>query len=268
MRRMEATIPTRPGSRLRDGVRIAYEEAGRGDPPLVFVHGWCCNRSHFAPQVRYFAARHRVLAVDQRGFGDSDGPAQDYSVEALADDLAWLCAELALDRPVLVGHSLGGAVALAVAARRPDLPRALALCDPAIVPTPRAAELRRKLATELASARWRDAAFEFIDRFLFGEGFDPEHRARIAAEMCETPQHVMHSSFASLCDFDSEAAARRCRVPTLVVEAAIPILDRERLRELCPGARFERTPDAGHFHQLEAPDAVNAILERFFASLR
>lgn len=267
MRRMPGTISTRAQSRLRDGVRLAFEEAGGGEPALLFVHGWCCNRSYFAPQIAHFGARHRVIALDQRGFGQSDAPTQDYTIEGFADDLAWLCGELGVARPVLVGHSLGGAVALATAARRPELPRAVALCDPAILPTPRAAALRRRLTAELATPDYRRAAAGFAERFLFVEGDDPARRARIVAEMCETPQEVMHSAFAGLCEFDSEAALRACRVPVLVIEAAIPIVDRDRLRELCPGVRIERTPQAGHFHQLEAADEVNAILERFLCEI-
>jgi pimeloyl-ACP methyl ester carboxylesterase len=92
-------------------------------------------------------------------------------------------------------------------------------------------------------------------------------RERIVAAMCATPQRVMHSAFARLLDFDDSAAARACRVPVLVIEAGAPILDRERLRAALPEALIETTPGVGHFHQLEAPERVNAILERFLAGL-
>jgi len=72
----------------RGDVRLCYEESGTGSAPIVFVHGWCCDHSYFAPQFGYFAARHRVVSVDQRGHGESDKPVQDYTIEGFADDLA------------------------------------------------------------------------------------------------------------------------------------------------------------------------------------
>jgi pimeloyl-ACP methyl ester carboxylesterase len=115
------------------GVRLAYEVAGAGDPPLVFVHGWCCDRSYFAPQVRHFSAGHAVAAVDLRGHGESDRPAPGpgvYDIAVLAEDVLAVAAAAGLGRPVLVGHSLGALVGL-VGAARPLAIRALVMVDPA-----------------------------------------------------------------------------------------------------------------------------------------
>src|SRR5207245_8301950 len=92
----------------RDGVKLFYEASGSGDPPFVFVHGWTCNHTHFAPQIEHFAKDHRVVAVDLRGHGASGAPTQPYTVAAFADDVVWLCDALRIERPVLVGHSMGG----------------------------------------------------------------------------------------------------------------------------------------------------------------
>ena len=71
----------------REGVRLCYDERDGGAPPLVFVHGWCCDHRHFGPQLEHFAGRHRVVALDQRGFGCSDKPEQAYTIDGFADDL-------------------------------------------------------------------------------------------------------------------------------------------------------------------------------------
>jgi pimeloyl-ACP methyl ester carboxylesterase len=65
---------------VRDDVALAYEEAGRGDPPLLLVHGWTCDHSFFAPKFEHFSRTHRVVNVDLRGHGESDKPLQDYTV--------------------------------------------------------------------------------------------------------------------------------------------------------------------------------------------
>jgi pimeloyl-ACP methyl ester carboxylesterase len=92
----------------RDGVSLFYEEAGGGRPPIVLVHGWCCDHTFMAPQFAHFGDAHHILAVDLRGHGQSDRPQQAYTISGFADDLAWICHELTLQRPVVVGHSMGG----------------------------------------------------------------------------------------------------------------------------------------------------------------
>jgi pimeloyl-ACP methyl ester carboxylesterase len=77
----------------RDGTGLAYAESGGGDPTFVFVHGWTCNHTHFAPQVAHFAKDHRVVAVDLRGHGASDTPVQRYTVQGFADDVVWICKQ-------------------------------------------------------------------------------------------------------------------------------------------------------------------------------
>lgn len=248
---------------VRDGVRLCYVETGTGAAPIVFVHGWCCDSSYFAPQAGHFSARHRVVSVDLRGFGASDKPTQEYTIEGFADDLAWLCSELGLERPALVGHSMGGAIALATAARHPGLPRAIALCDPAVLPPEAVRKAMAPFIAALGAPGHLEIASRFMRERLFSPADDAARRERIVAQMCETPQHVMRSAFQNLFAFDSEAAARACRVPVLLIDAEPPIADRARFRALCPQLQTAQTAGAGHFHQLEVPEQVNAMLERF-----
>src|SRR5690242_8394434 len=126
-----ADSPDTLRSLSRDGTSLAYLDTGAGDRPCVFVHGWTCNHTHFAPQIAHFARDHRVIAVDLRGHGASDAPEQGYTVAGFADDVAWLCEQLDVEQPVLVGHSMGGTVVLDVAARHPDLPSAVVMVDAA-----------------------------------------------------------------------------------------------------------------------------------------
>src|SRR5215831_12772474 len=100
---------------------------------MVFVHGWCCDRSYFAPQFAHFAARHAVAAMDLRGHGGSDRPQTahgSYDIGKLADDVLSVAGAAGLGQPVLVGHSLGALIGLACAAQAGAL-RALVMVDPA-----------------------------------------------------------------------------------------------------------------------------------------
>ena len=92
----------------RDNVAFAYEDVGSGSQPFLFVHGWTCNHNFFAPQIEYFSRFHRVIAADLCGHGASDAPQRQYTVPEFANDLAWFCGELGVERAVRVGHSMGG----------------------------------------------------------------------------------------------------------------------------------------------------------------
>lgn len=70
-------------SATRDGVKLRYLDAGDGGPALLFVHGWCCDHTHWRGQVEEFAASHRVIAVDLRRHGDSDKPDEDYTTNRI-----------------------------------------------------------------------------------------------------------------------------------------------------------------------------------------
>lgn len=249
-------------------VTLRYVDEGDGAPPLLFVHGWACDHTHFAPQAAQFAPRHRVVSLDQRGFGTSDAPEQDYTLEGFADDLAAACEGLDLQCPVIVGHSLGGAVAFAAAARHPKLASGLVLCDPAVFYPAAALAVFEDLATRLTEDDYLDTARIFAENALFLDSDDPALKTRITARMLDTPQHVMVSAIRHLARLDSETTGARVRVPILCILAAKPFVEVERFRSVCPQVEVVQTKHAGHFHQLLAPTEVNAHIERFLGQLR
>jgi pimeloyl-ACP methyl ester carboxylesterase len=247
-----------------DGTTLAYEDTGTGDPPFVFVHGWTCNHTHFTPQVAHFGRRHRTVAVDLRGHGASDAPAQEYTVSGFADDVAWLCGQLGLEHPVLVGHSMGGTVVLDVAARYPDLPRAVVMLDAApIVGTSPSAAMAGEVAAALAGPDGAATRAAIIEGATASLHRDPALHAQVQADMHAVPAHVANSAVANSTLWDGEAAARACRVPALHIGADDPHNDAAALRALNPCLRTGQTVGAGHFNQLEVPEQVNVMVERF-----
>lgn len=249
----------------RDGVRLTYEENGSGSPPMLFVHGWTCDRSHFAPQAAHYARTHRCLSVDLRGHGESDAPEQDYTIESYADDVAWMCDQVGLTAAVVVGHSMGGAVALALAAARPDLARALVMLDPAILFPPESVALIGQLAATFGGPGGMDVLRQFEDGQFFRPASDPALKQRVLDAAVKTPQHVVASAFSNITAFDAEAALRALTVPVLNVDADPVIGDHARLLAARPDVVIGRTVGSGHFHQLEVPDQINAMIDRFLA---
>jgi pimeloyl-ACP methyl ester carboxylesterase len=102
-----------------DGLSIVYEDRGKGDTALLFVHGWCGDRLWWKHQVDAFANEYRVVAIDQAGHGESGKDRKTWSVAGLAEDVETVVKELGLKRVILIGHSMGGPVSLAAAKRMP-----------------------------------------------------------------------------------------------------------------------------------------------------
>src|SRR5262245_62660434 len=107
-------------------VTIGYDDFGRGDP-VVFVHGHPFDRSMWQPQIDAFADRHRIVAADLRGFGQSTVLPDTMPWSAFADDIAALLDHLAIERVVLCGLSMGGQIVIEVQRRSPHTIRGVAL---------------------------------------------------------------------------------------------------------------------------------------------
>ena len=92
----------------RNEVALAYQDRGAGARAIVFIHGLGFDHTTFGPQIELFSRTHRVIAMNLRCHGASDAPKREYAMPVLAEDTAWLCAQLGLVKPVVVGHSMGG----------------------------------------------------------------------------------------------------------------------------------------------------------------
>src|SRR5215217_6153487 len=201
----------------RERIALFYEEAGEGNPPLVLVYGWCCNHTYFAPQFEHFRHKQRTVAVDLRGHGHSNKPYQSYTMEIFADDVAWLCGELMLEKPVVIGHGMGGIIAFDVACRYPALLSATIMLDAAVVMPGGARAAAPRLIEELRGPDYWEVQRQYVANSLFIPTEDEQRKERILENMSSAPQHVMVSALESICDYDAEAVAGGCTVPALYV---------------------------------------------------
>ncbi len=130
---------------------LHYRQWGTQGPPVVLLHGLASSCRTWDLLAPYLASRFKVVAPDQRGHGLSDKPDAGYGFEEVAKDLAQFISALDLERPLLVGHSWGGNVAVHFAALYPQVPRGLVLVDggflePASYPGMTWSRARRELA--------------------------------------------------------------------------------------------------------------------------
>jgi pimeloyl-ACP methyl ester carboxylesterase len=242
---------------------LAYDTAGSGDPSVLCLHGWCCERRFFGPQVEHLSSRHRVLAVDLPGHGES-APPDEYTVEALAGDVAAFAVDAGVSGAIVIGHSLGAMVALALTACAPETVGALVLLDP----PPLTTEVWKGIAAQvLPTLQGADAAAarrRFVEQ-MFLPTDDADRRACITEAMCAVPDDVAVAMFEAMASYDSRAALRSCGVPVLAIASAVPANDRKLLLETNPAVVTGQTVGAGHFAHLEVPDQLLPMIDRFLA---
>ena len=100
-------------------MNLVCELRGRGNIALIFLHGWCGDREYWKNQVDVFASEYQVVTFDQAGHGESDKDRKEWTMASLASDVESVANALELRRVIVVGHSMGGSVGLAVAKRMP-----------------------------------------------------------------------------------------------------------------------------------------------------
>jgi pimeloyl-ACP methyl ester carboxylesterase len=207
-----------------------------------------------------------VTTLDLRGCGKSDRPGGGYDIPDLADDVASLCRHAGITDAVFVGHSLGGMIAIELAARHPSLPKAIVAVDPGpIAMTPEARSAFESFATQLGGPDGEAMRRDWVDSDgMFGPSDDATRRRTIVETMCAVPLGVADPVIRGVLDWDGVGALQRCDVPTLVLLARTGgSNDPARLLAIRPDLHIGVTVGAGHFNQLEVPDQVNSMIERF-----
>ena len=252
----------------RDDFRFAFDETGpRTGPTLLFIHGWGCDHTVFAAQQLAFSATHRIVAVDLRGHGASGVPERGYSVRAIADDVAWLCGEIGIVSPILIGHSMGGVIALEVTSRLRVMPRALVLIGTALFPPRATVAALRPFARALFGPDHR-AALESTLPMLFSATDDLAMRRSLSTRISTTPQRVLAPLFTDhILDYDGTPALTSSRVPMAYIDTEIELADVNRIRMLRPDAQIARTLSSGHFAPVFAAEQIIAMLQAFERTL-
>lgn len=245
-----------------DGVRIAYRVYGRGEPALVFVHGWSCDSSYWQAQVEEFRRKYTVVTVDLAGHGASGRNRRDWSMQRYGADVVAAARRLPNRKIVLIGHSMGGPVALeAAGALRERLLGIIGLDtfqNIGLPPAPESEALIGRMRQDFAGT-----VRSFVTESMFARDADPQLVTRIATDMSLAPPAVAIPSVIALLAMDYRPALAAIAVPIVALNAmGGQPTDVERIRRLAPTFRAVMVPDLGHFLMMEDPPRVNALLQK------
>jgi 3-oxoadipate enol-lactonase len=237
---------------------------------LVLGHSIGCDESMWDPQVEALSARFSLLRYDHRGHGGSPVPPGPYSLDDLGADVLALLDRLELERVHLGGLSLGGMVAMWVAARAPERVERLVLCCTSAFLGPRDTWLDR-------ARRVRAEGMAAITPASLERWLTPAFRAREPATVAHVERTLLATApegYAACCEaiagMDLRADLPGIAAPTLVVAAAhdpsTPPAHGEAIAAAIPDARLVVLPDAAHLANVEQPEAVTgAVIEHLGA---
>jgi len=253
------------------GAKIHYIEAGNG-APLILIHGLADDVAVWDSVISPLAARFRVVALDQIGFGLSDKPLLNYRVSTFVDFLDGFLSELKIKRASLVGNSLGGWVAADFALKHPGRVERLVLSDaPGYAALPKSMNPRTLSALRLATRE--DIRYlgplTFHDK-RFYEDVDLALKQRVAAGDSYTVSQILDSMIRGEDVLDNRLAA--INQPTLVVwgreDKLIPLSFGERFHQEIKPSRLRIIDNCGHMPHVECPEKLNAVLLQFLGDTK
>ncbi len=254
-----------------DGIRMSYGDEGKG-LPLVFVHGFPLSRRCWQPQVDGLASSSRIITPDLRGFGESEASSGMVTMDRFADDVAALLEALGTGPAVLVGHSMGGYVALAFARRHVESLRGLVLvATRAGRDAPEAAAGRRTTAENVRAEGIQGVIDGMTPKMLAPGNTDARMLEDVSSLMTPASREGVIGALLGMAERpDSTASLTDISVPTFVVtgdeDSIIDPAESEAMANAIPGGLLQVIPDAGHMVAYEQAGVFNRELGEWLQS--
>jgi len=255
-------------------VRLGYTVRGEDGPPTVFVHGYMARRQIWALQAAHFSRARRCLLYDRRGSGDSDVPDGAYGLEHQIGDLQALADEAGWDRFDLVGHSMGGFIAMAYAIEHPERVDRLGLIATAPYRTTTADFGVGVFITERGEPpRWDTEGIDRAVDLLVPESGAVWLRMELRRTIPEySDPDQARQTFAVFEGVDLRPDLHRIGCPTHIIhgtsDTVVPLDVGRQLAAQIPGATFEAVEGLGHMLMITAAREVNRRLDRFLSAPR
>ena len=246
-----------------DGVHIEYRTYGTGDPAIILIHGWATDANYWNAQFGPLKAKYTVVAVDLAGHGASARGRTDWSMDNYGADVAVVASQLSNPKIILVGHSMGGTVALEAAPRIGDRVIGIIVVDAlksvGLPPTP-TPEIEKRVAPFRAD--FIGSVRKYVSEELFEKGADPIFVQKVAYDMSLEPPEVAIPSLQALLSMDFATVLPRIHVPVMAINSDMGPTDEKRIRKSLPGFKADIVPHTSHFLMMEVPDKFNPILLR------
>lgn len=242
-----------------DNVSIRFDDQGKGDTALVFVHGWSCDRSYWNHQRDFFKNAHRVITLDLAGHGESGSDREEWTMQSFGADVAAVVEALDLHRVILIGHSMGGKVVVEAASQLRNRVLAVVGAD-TFHNGGRATSVDRN--DEILEALDEDyiAYVETLVARMFIQESNPAIRSFVSQDMAAAPPFVAIASRRASGNYDATPAIASLEVPLVLISSDFLPTDIANLNRFAKSFEYREMTKVGHFLMLEDPETFNAHL--------
>jgi pimeloyl-ACP methyl ester carboxylesterase len=264
--------PTEGAARIAiapDGVHVQYRVYGSGEPTLVLIHGWSCDSNYWREQIPALSRKFTVVTVDLAGHGGTDANRTVWTIPAFGQDVATALAAVPGQKIILVGHSMGGPVALEAA-------RVLKNRVVGIIGVDTFKSIGAPMPTKAqVDAVMKPFETDFIGQtrvlvadHLFVKNAHPQLAQKIAYDMSLSPPRVAVPSLRAVLEYDFTAALKELTVPIVSINSDLgePV-NEARIRKVLPKFRTVTLAGDGHFLMMEDPRRFNPALEAEVAEI-
>jgi pimeloyl-ACP methyl ester carboxylesterase len=246
-----------------DGVHVQYRVYGGGEPALVLIHGWSCDSNYWREQIPEFKKKYTIVAVDLAGHGGTDGNRTVWSMASFGQDVATALSAVPNQKLILVGHSMGGPVALEAARLLEKRVIGIIGVDTFKTigaPTPTRAQIDAIIKPFEADFIGHTRAL--VTQHFFAPGANQELVTKIAYDMSLSPPRVGIPSMRALLEYDYAAPLKEVSVPIVAIDSDLgePV-NEPRIRKLLPKFHAVTLAGDGHFLMMEDPRRFNPALE-------
>lgn len=246
-----------------DQTTIHYDSKGNGKTTLLFIHCWSCDRSYWDDQFNLFSKYFRVVRLDLAGHGESGNNRKSYTIPAFAQDVEAIVTKLKLDNVVLVGHSMGGPIAIQTALNIPDKIAGIIAVDSfeTAFKWPKN-DHEITLLTKPFTTEFRKTTAQMV-RSMFKPNADPELVSQIADDMSASPPSVANSAISEMLHWmiDYPQRKQKLKVPLYHINA------KPEQSVVSTNDQIIYIDNVGHFIPQAAPAGFNGVLEQTVAKI-
>jgi pimeloyl-ACP methyl ester carboxylesterase len=246
-----------------DGVHVQYRVYGKGEPALIFIHGWSCDSNYWREQIPAFRQKYTVVTVDLAGHGGTDGNRSEWSIAKFGQDVATAAAAMPNQQIVLVGHSMGGPVSIEAARLLENRVIGIIGVDTFnTVGAPAPTKAQVDAIVKPFEADFIGHTRKLVLEHLFVPGRNTELANKVAYDMSLSPPRVGIPSLRALFEYDFTEPLKDLSVPIVAIDSDLggPV-NEARIRKVLPKFRAVVIPGTGHFLMMEDAARFNAALE-------
>ena len=247
---------------LKTNKNIAFQTYGEGDLTLVFVHGWSCDSSYWSEQLDFFSQNYHVVTIDLGGHGASNVMRTDYTIESFGDDVLSVLDQLDSENIILVGHSMGGPVAVDAASKLGDRVKAVIGIDTLknVGAEPMSLDAARNAWVPFKDD-FKNSIASFVRNSFFIETSSPLLVNRVLSDMASADPKIALSAGAGLLSYNTPRAVRKiANIPLTLINAPEDPTKIEVLEQVHGNHNVIIILETGHFVMMEKPVQFNATL--------